>query len=131
MAVIPETHADLLGKRAFWHVATMGPDDEIQSSPVWGGWDGEHFMFSLTRGCQKYENLVRNPTIAVSATDPDNPYRYLEIRGTVVRVDDDSSHAFIDSMAKKYMGVDEYPMHQPGHHLVVMVVMPTHTTKMG
>ena len=109
----------------------MGPDDEIQSSPVWGGWDGEHFMFSLTRGRQKYENLVRNPTIAVSATDPDNPYRYLEIRGTVVRVDDDSSNAFIDSMAKKYMGVDEYPMHQPGDHRVVMVVMPTHTTKMG
>ena len=92
----------------------MGPDDEIQSSPVWGGWDGEHFMFSLTRGRQKYENLVRNPTIAVSATDPDNPYRYLEIRGTVVRVDDDASNTFIDSMAKKYMGVDEYPMAPTG-----------------
>lgn len=131
MSVIPASHADLLDKKTFWHIATMGPDEEIQSSPVWGGWDGEHFLFSLTRGRQKYENLVRNPTVAVSGIDPDNPYRYLEIRGTVVRVDDDSSNAFIDSMAKKYMGVDEYPMHQPGDHRVVMVVMPTHTTSMG
>ena len=106
MSVIPESHADLLTKPTFWHIATMGPQDEIQSSPVWAGWDGEHFLFSLTRGRQKYENLVRNPTVAVSGIDPDNPYRYLEIRGTVVRVDDDSSNAFIDSMAKKYMGVD-------------------------
>jgi len=131
MTVIPESHSDLLDKQTFWHIATLGPDDEIQSSPVWGGWDGEHFMFSLTRGRQKYENLVRNPTIAVSGTDPDNPYRYLEIRGTVVRVDNDSSNAFIDSMAKKYMGVDEYPMHQPGDQRVVMVVAPSHTSKMG
>jgi PPOX class probable F420-dependent enzyme len=131
MTTIPDNYADLLDKKTFWHIATMGPDDEIQSSPVWGGWDGEHFVFSLTRSRQKYENLVRNPTIAVSGTDPDDPYRYLEIRGTVVRVDDDSSNEFIDSMAKKYMGVDEYPMHRPGDHRVVMVVMPTHTTKQG
>ena len=131
MSVIPASHADLLDKQTFWHIATMGPDDEIQSSPVWGGWDGEHFVFSLTRGRQKYENLVRNPTIALSGIDPENPYRYLEIRGTVVRVDDDSSNEFIDSMAKKYMGVDEYPFHQPGDERVVMVVTPTHTSQMG
>ena len=131
MSVIPDEYADLLDKPVFWHIATAGPDDEIQSSPVWGGWDGEHFVFSLTRGRQKYRNLVRNPTIALSGTDPDNSYRYLEIRGTVVRIDDDSSNAFIDSMAKKYMGVDAYPFHQPGDERVVMVVEPRRTTQMG
>jgi PPOX class probable F420-dependent enzyme len=131
MAAIPESHVDLLSKNVFWHIATLGPDDEIQSSPVWGGWDGEHFLFSLTRGRQKYENLVRNPTIALSGIDPDNPYRNLEIRGTVVRIDDDSSNSFIDSMAKKYMDADAYPFHQPGDHRIVMVVQPIHTSKMG
>ncbi len=131
MSVVPDSHADLLDKMTFWHIATLGPDGHLQSSPVWGGWDGEHFMFSLTQGRQKYANLVRNPTIALSGTDPDNPYRYLEIRGTVVRIDDDSSNAFINSMAKKYMDVDEYPFHQPGDQRVVMVVMPTHATSMG
>lgn len=131
MSVIPQSHFDLLTKKVFWHIATMGPDDELQSSPVWGGWDGEHFLFSLTRGRQKYENLVRNPTVALSGIDPDTPYRYLEIRGTVIRVDDDSTNVFIDSMAKKYMDMDRYPWHKPGDHRVVMVVAPVRISKMG
>ena len=131
MSVIPESHADMLTKPVFWHIATNGPQDELQSSPVWGGWDGEHFLFSLTHGRQKYRNLVNNPTIALSGIDPENSYRYLELRGMVVRIDDDSSNAFIDSMAKKYMGVDEYPFHQPGDQRVKVVVEPVHTTQMG
>jgi PPOX class probable F420-dependent enzyme len=131
VASIPENYTDLLDKKTFWHIATSGPDGELQSSPVWGGWTDEHFVFSLTKGRQKYANLERNPTIAISGIDPDNPYRYLEMRGTVVRVDDDSSNAFIDSMANKYMGVDAYPFHQPGDERVVMVVDVTHTTQMG
>lgn len=131
MATIPDDYADLLDKRTFWHIATKGPDGEIQTSPVWGGFDGEHFVFSLTTGRQKYRNLQADPTIAVSGTDPDNPYRYLEIRGRVVQVDDDASNAFIDSMAKKYMDADAYPFHQPGDHRVVMRVAPEHFTHMG
>lgn len=131
MSVIPESHADLLTKNVFWHIATQGPHDEIQSSPVWGGWDGEHFTFSLTRGRQKYDNLVKNPTVALSGIDPDNSYRYLEIRGTVIRIDDDSDNSFINSMAKKYMGVDEYPFHQPGDQRVKMVVQPSRCSSMS
>ncbi|MDJ0771396.1 MAG: PPOX class F420-dependent oxidoreductase [Ilumatobacter sp.] len=131
MATIPDDYIDLLDKRVFWHIATSGPDGALQSSPVWGGFDDGHFVFSLTKGRQKFRNLQADPTIAVSGTDPENPYRYLEIRGKVVRVDDDSSNAFIDSMAKKYMDVDAYPFHQPGDERVVMRVEPTHTTQMG
>jgi PPOX class probable F420-dependent enzyme len=128
---IPAEYLDLFDKKTFWHIATLGPDGHIQSSPVWGGLRDGHFVFSLTKGRQKYRNLITNPTIAVSGIDPDNAYRYLELRGAVVSVDDDSSNEFIDSMAKKYMGVDTYPFHQPGDHRVVMVVEPTHTTHMG
>lgn len=131
MSVIPDSHADLLDKKTFWHIATIGPDGEVQSSPVWGGVRDGAFVFSLTKGRQKYENLQANPSIAVSGIDPDNPYRYLEIRGRVTSVEDDSSNAFIDSMAKKYMDVDEYPFHQPGDERVVMVVTPEHTSQMG
>lgn len=67
----------------------------------------------------------------MSAIDPDNPYRYLEVRGTVTRIDDDPENAFIDSMAKKYMDKDKYPFHQPGDERVVVVVTPEHTTQMG
>ena len=131
MASIPHDYADLLDKTTFWHIATLGPDGKLQSSPVWGGWRDGHFVFSLTKGRQKYDNLVRNPTIAISGIDPENPYRYLEMRGAVVSIDDDSSNEFIDSMAKKYMGADSYPFHQPGDERVVMVVDVAHTTQMG
>lgn len=131
MSTIPESHADLLTKPVFWHIATTGPDGEQQSSPVWGGWDGEHFMFSLTKARQKYHNLQRSPSIALSGIDPENSYRYLELRGTVERVDEDPTNAFIDSMAKKYMDEEKYPFHQPGDERVVMVVNVEHTSSMG
>lgn len=128
---IPDDYSDLLTKNTFWHIATQTSKGELQSSPVWGGWDGEHFQFSLTKGRQKFRNLEANPSIALSGTDPDNSYRYLEIRGEVVRVDDDADNAFINSMAKKYMGADEYPYHQPGDERVVIVVKPSKTSQMG
>lgn len=131
MASFPESHADLLDKKTFWHIATIGPNGEVQSSPVWGGRRGDDFVFSLTKGRQKFDNLSANPSVAISGIDPDNPYRYLEIRGTVTSMEDDSSNTFIDSMATKYMGVDEYPYHQPGDERVVMVVSPSHFTQMG
>ncbi len=82
-------------------------------------------------GRQKYRNVQREPRVALSIVDPENPYRYLEVRGTVVRVDPDPDNAFINAMAKKYMGVEEYPWHQPGDERVVVVVRPEHATHMG
>jgi hypothetical protein len=127
---IPESHADILEKKGFAHVATIGPRSEPQSSPVWYGWDGTHLLFSQTTGRQKYKNLRRDSRVAVSIADPDNPYRYLEIRGHVDSIEDDEGNKFIDSMAKKYIDQDAYPWHQPGDHRVVVKVRPEHTSKM-
>lgn len=127
-SIIPASHADILEKQGFAHVATIGPNDEPQSSPVWYGWDGHQLSFSQTTSRQKYRNLRRNPRISLSITDPDNPYRYIEIRGAVDRIDEDPDNAFIDSMAKKYLGQDAYPWHQPGDHRVIVRVRPERTT---
>src|SRR5215510_11737236 len=125
-SVIPETHRDILAARAFAHVATVGPRGEPQSSPVWFDWDGRYLRFSQTTARQKYRNLRRNPRIALSMTDPENPYRYLEIRGEVVRIEEDRDRAFIDALAKKYLGKDRYPWAQPDEERVVMIVEPRH-----
>ncbi len=130
-SVIPESYEDLLESTALVHVATIGPDGEPQNNPVWFGWDGEHLKFSQTKTRQKYRNLKRDPRIAFSIVDPENPYRYLEIRGEVVRVDEDPHLYFINSMAKKYLGLDKYPNHKPGDERVVVFVRPDHTTQMG
>ena len=128
---IPEGYRDLLESTALVHVATLGPNGEPQNNPVWFGWDGEHVKFSQTKARQKYRNVHRDPRIALSLVDPANPYRYLEIRGEVVHIEEDPENVFIDAMAKKYMGVDVYPMHQPGDERVVVYVRLQHTTQMG
>ncbi len=129
--MIPDSHRDLLDSKALAHVATIGPNGEPQSSPVWFDWDGELLAFSQTTGRQKYKNLQREPRVAVSIVDPANPYRYLEVRGAVVEIVDDDGNAFINSMAKKYLDQDEYPWHQPGDHRVVVTVRPERTSQMG
>lgn len=130
-SVIPESHADILEQPVLAHVATVGPDGEPQNNPVWFGWDGENVMFSQTTARQKYRNVQDEPRIALSIVDANNPYRYLEIRGPVDRIEPDPDNAFINSMAKKYMDQDVYPWHQPGDERVVVVVRPEHTTQMG
>ncbi len=129
--VIPESHEDLLESNALAHVATIGPEGEPQVNPVWFGWDGARLKFSQTKKRQKYRNLGREPRIAISIVDPENPYRYLEVRGRVDRIEEDPNLDFINSMAKKYLGADEYPNHQPGDERVVIHVEPLRTTGMG
>ena len=129
--VIPEGYEDLLSSTALAHVATIGPHGEPQNNPVWFGWDGQHLKFSQTKVRQKYRNLSRDPRVALSIVDPENPYRYLEVRGEVEKVEEDPNLDFINAMAKKYLGMDRYPYHQPGDERVVLFVRPEHTTGQG
>ena len=129
--VIPEELSDLLESKALAHVATIGPGGEPQVNPVWFGWDGQHLLFSQTTTRQKYRNVQRDPRIAISIVDPENPGRYLEVRGRVVEVQPDPDKAFIDQMARKYLGVERYTWSQPGEERVIIVVEPEHTTQMG
>lgn len=129
--IIPEGYEDLLESTALAHIATIGPHGEPQSNPVWFDWDGEHLKFSQTKTRQMYHNVQRNPRIALSMVDPENPFRYLEIRGEFVRIDEDPNLDFINSMAKKYLGMDKYSNHQPGDERVVIFVRPEHTSQMG
>jgi PPOX class probable F420-dependent enzyme len=129
--VIPESHADILDQKVLAHVATIGPDGEPQNNLVWFDHQDGYIRFSETTRRQKVRNLERDPRVALSIVDQDNPYRYLEIRGTVERIDPDPDKAFINSMAKKYHGQDVYVGSPPGETRVVVVVRPEHTTTMG
>ncbi len=128
---IPPDYKDLLKSTALAHVATLGPEGEPQNNPVWFDWDGEHLKFSQTKTRQKYRNVGRDPRLALSIVDPENPYRYLEIRGEVAHIEEDPDLDFINAMAKKYLGQDKYPFHQPGDERVVVHIEPRHTTQMG
>ncbi len=131
--MIPDSHADLLDwdTKAFAHVATMGPEGEPQSSPVWFDWDGTHIKFSLTTGRQKYRNLQGDKRIAMSIIDPSDAYRYLEIRGELEEVEPDPEIDFISRMAKKYIDKDRYPWHREGDERMIMKIAPGKTSSMG
>ncbi len=130
-SVIPESHADLVERPVLAHVATLGPKGEPQNNPVWFDMKDGLIRFSQTTSRQKLRNLQRDGRASFSIVDPENPYRYLEIRATLERVEPDPDFAFIDSMAKKYLGEDRYPWSQPGDERVVLVVRPEHTSQMG
>ena len=98
---------------------------------MWFDWDGEHVKVSQIKTRQKHQNLNRDRRIALSIVDPAKPYRYLEIRGEVVRIEEDPNIDFTSAMAKKYLGLDKYPYHRPGDERVVIFVWPEHTTQMG
>src|SRR5262245_37967627 len=111
---IPSALADLFQKKAFANLATLMPDGSPQVTPVWVDYDGTHVLVNSARGRQKDKNLERNPAVALSILDPENPYRYLEVRGRVIEATEQGADAHIDKMAKKYLGADTYPYRQPG-----------------
>lgn len=129
--MIPATHVDLLERPTIAHLATLGPDGSPNSTPVWFLFDGETVRFSLTTSRQKYRNISRNPAVALSVLDPDNPYRYLEVRGVVSNIAADDDLAFINSLAQRYLGEERYPWHQPTDQRVVLTITPQHTSVMG
>jgi len=129
--VIPEKYRDLFDKKAFAHLATLNSDGTPQVTPVWVDYDGTYIVVNSARGRRKDKNMERNRAVALSLQDPDNPYRYLEVRGRVEEITEDGADQHIDKMAKKYMGVDKYPYRQASETRVMYKIRPEHTSQMG
>jgi PPOX class probable F420-dependent enzyme len=99
----PESHADLLENPTFAHLATVRPDGSPQSSVMWFAWDGERIRMTHTKTRQKFRNLADEPRVALSIADPDDGYRFLEVRGSVESIEDDDDQAsFYQSLQKRY-----------------------------
>ena len=126
--VIPNSHADLFQKKAFAHLATLMPDGQPQVTPVWVDFDGRFVIINTAEGRQKDKNLQRDKRVALSLIDPDNPYRYLEVRGHVAARTLEGADQHIDAMAKKYLGQDKYPFGKPGEVRVIYKVEAEHIT---
>jgi PPOX class probable F420-dependent enzyme len=109
MADVPKDFLDLFEKKGFSHLATLMPDGSPQVTPVWVELESGEVLVNSAKGRQKDLNMRGRPRVALSIQDPENPYRYLEVRGTVVGITEDGGDAHIDKLAKKYLGVDEYP----------------------
>lgn len=131
MATIPSQYLDLFQKPAFASLTTLMPDGSPQVTPVWCDWDGTQVVFNSAKGRQKDRNVRRDPRVALAVIDPDNPYRYLQVRGRVVEITEAGADAHIDQLAKKYMGVDQYPFRQAGEVRVIYKIDAEHTSASG
>lgn len=130
-ATIPENYLDLFRKKAFANLATVMPDGSPQVTPVWVDYDGTHVIINSARGRQKDRNMERNAHVALSIADPDNPYRYLAIRGVVDAITREGADAHIDKMARKYTGADKYTRNSPDEVRLIYRIRPTKTSHMG
>jgi PPOX class probable F420-dependent enzyme len=128
---LPEKYADLLNKKAFANLGTLNPDGSPQVTPVWVDYDGKYVRVNSARGRMKDKNIRRDPRVALAIQDPENPYRYLEIRGKVVEVTEKGADDHINSLAKKYLGKDVYPFRQPGEQRVLYKIEPHKFSAMG
>jgi PPOX class probable F420-dependent enzyme len=107
MAAIPAEYLDLLQqKTAFAHLATIMPDGTPQVTPVWFDYKDGKIRINSARGRVKARNMREGAPVTLSILDPNNPYRYIQIRGRVERVVEEGASAHIDSLAKKYLGKD-------------------------
>ncbi len=108
MATIPNDFKDLLERPIVVTLVTLMPDNQPQATPVWFSYDGSHIWVNTARGRQKDRNMSERPQVTVLAVDPDNPYRYMEVRGTVDEATEDGALDHINSLAKRYVGRDDY-----------------------
>ena len=132
MATIPDGFLDLVtAKKAFAHLATIMPDGSPQVTPVWFDYVGGKIRVNTAKGRVKARNMAEGARVALSILDPDNAYRYLQVRGTVTRVTEDGAVAHIDGLAKKYMGKDVYPFHRPQDVRVIYEIEPGSVQTMG
>lgn len=106
MATIPDSYLELFEKKTFAHVVTLFPDGTPQVTPTWIDYDEEtdHVLVNTERHRQKTKNVERNPTIAVSMLDPEDPYRYLSITGEVEEITTDGAREHIDLLSHRYFG---------------------------
>lgn len=109
METIPESFHDLFERKSFGNFATVMPDGTPQVTPVWVDYDGDHVLVNTARGRQKERNVRQNPKVGISVFDPEDPYRYVSVRGEVDEVTEDGAVEHINELAQRYMGQEEYP----------------------
>jgi PPOX class probable F420-dependent enzyme len=120
---VPDDFTHLLEGPYFAHLGTIRPDGSPQVNTMWFGWDGELVRFTNTTTRQKYRNVQADPRVALSIIDPAQPYRMLEVRGVVERIDPDPTGAFYVELARRYGEDSPAPADAPDR--VILVVRPT------
>lgn len=124
---IPDQFLDLFSKPAFAHLATLMSDGSPQLSPLWVDYDGKYILINTAKGRIKEKNMRRDNRVAIEVQDPDNPYRYILVRGKIVEETEDGAREHIDKLSIKYTG-NLYQGMTPGQVRVIFKILPEKVT---
>jgi PPOX class probable F420-dependent enzyme len=126
MQIVPDELQDLLKDetKAFAYLATLMSDGSPQVSPVWFGVEGEYIVINTARGRHKAKNMSARPQVALTISDPKDPYRYLLIRGRVVEETEEGGYDSINHLSHVYKNED-FPK-RPGQVRVIYKIKPEH-----
>jgi len=129
MTAIPDAYDDLFERETLAHFATVLPDGAPHVVPVWIDRDGDHLLVNTVRGTRKERNLRQDRRVALSVVDPDDPTRFLAVRGEVVEATEEGAVDHVDELARRYMGVEEYPrLDQESAPRVLLRIRPGQVT---
>jgi PPOX class probable F420-dependent enzyme len=129
MNAIPESHRDLLREdiRAIAFLATTMSDGTPQVTPVWFDDEGGSIRVNTARGRVKERNMAARPHVALVIVDPADPYRYIQIRGTVIEMKNQGAVGHIRRLSRKYRGTEDFPI-PAGQERVMVVIRPDHVS---
>ena len=132
MAQIPDAVLDLLTqKKALASLATVLSDGTPQVTPVWFDYVDGKVRFNTAKGRVKARVLKEGSPVAMAILDPDNPFRYIQIRGRISRLAEQGADEHINVLSRKYLGKDVYPFRQPGEVRVMYEVEPSSVQPMS
>ena len=122
---IPDRLKGLLDAATFAHLTTLDPDGSPQASAMWIMRDGDTIVFNTAEGRRKWRNMKADPRVAVSISDPDEPYANFSIQGRVIEMRHSDGVEVIDALARKYLGTEKYEWLTPDMVRVTVIVEPT------
>ncbi len=108
-------------------IATTMKDGAPQVSPVWADLEDGYIMINTAAGRIKHKNVLRDPRVAISVVDQNNPLNMTAIRGRVEEIIPDYDYVHANQLTKKYMGKDTYPFRRPGEKRIIFKIKPEKT----
>ena len=126
MSQITEPVVQLVKGKNFAYVSTLMKDGSPQVTPTWVDIDkdGNSNLINTAEGRIKHKNVSRDPRVAISTSDQNNPYNMVSIRGRVLEKISEGADEHTDRLAKKYLGMDKYPYRSPNAKRVILKIKP-------
>ena len=118
---LPQSLKKILQDKAYGHVVTFNAEGKPQLTMVWVDGEGDEVLFNTADGRLKPKNLRRDPRVIISVQDHNDPQSYMVFHGRA-SVTESGADEHIDTLARRFLGVDKYPFRQPGEKRLLVRV---------